>query len=143
MYLMFAQPKAVGLIPIVEERRTALQTRYLVRQAPTRLAVQHQREQITLQLVNAVEIAQQITVNSTQFRDMAVTVGIEGVGEQTPAGTISSWDPKTSRFRIVNDDHGRPGPTLELADSILDSILKTAKTKPFSYNYHKLIVLEH
>ena len=65
--------------------------------------------------VNAIEIAQQITVNSTQFRDLAVTVGIDGVGEQTPSGTISSWDPKTTRFRIVNDDNGRPGAVLEMA----------------------------
>ena len=59
--------------------------------------------------VAGVEIAQQITVNSTQFRDLAVTVGIEGVGEQSPSGTISSWDPDFTRFLIVNDDNGRPG----------------------------------
>ena len=65
--------------------------------------------------VNSVEIAQQFKVNSTQFRDLAVTLGIEGVGEQTPNGTISSWNPGSSQFRIVNDDNGRPGSTLELA----------------------------
>ena len=64
--------------------------------------------------VAGVEIAQQITVNSTQFRDLAVTVGIDGVGEQSPSGTISSWDPDVTRFLIVNDDNGRPGSTLEM-----------------------------
>ena len=78
--------------------------------------------------VCGTEIAQQITVNSTQFRDLAVTVGIEGVGEQTPSGTITSWDPKTSKFVIVNDDNGRPGPILEL-EMIFPLNLKNGEVK--------------
>ena len=79
--------------------------------------------------VNSVEIAQQFIVNSTQFRDIAVTVSIEGVGEQTPLGSISSWNPKSSAFSIVNDDNGRPGPIKE-ADISFPLGLKNGEVKP-------------
>ena len=60
---------------------------------------------------------------------MAVTVSIEGVGEQTPSGNITSWDPKTSQFVIVNDDNGRPGSTLEM-QSFFTLNLKNGEVKP-------------
>src|SRR5262245_34845730 len=58
-----------------------------------------------------LEVAQQITINSTQIRDIAVTCSIAGKGETTPGGNI--YNPRAVRFRVVNDDAGRPGSILE------------------------------
>src|SRR5262245_12437369 len=58
-----------------------------------------------------LEVAQQITINSTQIRDIAVTCSIAGKGETTPGGNI--YNPRAVRFRIVNDNGGRPGDILE------------------------------
>ena len=48
-------------------------------------------EQRSYTAVAVIEIAQQITVNSTQFRDLPVTVDIEGVGEESQVVQICSW----------------------------------------------------
>ena len=77
--------------------------------------------------VHSIDIAQQFIVNSTQFRDIAVTVSIEGKGEQTPAGTISAWNPTETQFAIVNDDNGRPGSITEIS---LSFILNLENSKP-------------
>ena len=64
-------------------------------------------------LVAGMDIAQQITINSTKLRDIAFTFGITGKGENLPFdGPI--WNPGTQKFRIVNDEGGRPGSILEL-----------------------------
>ena len=76
----------------------------------------------------ALEIAQQFTVNSTQFRDIALTFSLQGKGEQTPTGG-ALWDPGTTRFIIVNDDNGRPGPNAEI-DFTFKLELNNGETKP-------------
>ena len=60
-----------------------------------------------------VDVAQQITINSTQLRDIAVTFHTTGVG-QTVGGSSFIYNLNTVSFRIVNDDFGRPGATTEL-----------------------------
>jgi hypothetical protein len=63
-----------------------------------------------------IDIAQQFTVNSTQLRDLAFTIHVDGMGELTPASQ-KPYDPGNINFRIVNDDNGRPGPSTELRSS--------------------------
>ena len=60
-----------------------------------------------------VDIAQQITINSTQLRDIAVTFHTTGVGEAV-GGSSFIYHLNLINFRIVNDDNGRPGSILEL-----------------------------
>jgi hypothetical protein len=63
--------------------------------------------------VSGVDIAQQITINSTQLRDIAFTFSVEGKGEPyEPAQQL--WNPENTSFAIANDDNGRPGSITEL-----------------------------
>lgn len=64
--------------------------------------------------VATVDIGQQFTVNSTQLRDLAITVSIEGKGQNMP-NLETPWNPLRSRFNIVNDAGGRPGSIVELS----------------------------
>ena len=61
-----------------------------------------------------IDIAQQFTVNSTQFRDLAFTLSVEGSGEAVGSGTFI-WRPRDHFVRIVNDEGGRPGGLVEVA----------------------------
>ena len=75
----------------------------------------------------SIDVAQQISINSTMLRDIAVTVSITGKGENNPAG--NPWNPDVSLFRIVNDEGGRPGSLMELElRFVLD--IENGETKP-------------
>jgi hypothetical protein len=78
--------------------------------------------------MHTIDLAQQITVNSTQFRDIAVTVSINGSGEEDPVGLGNLWNPTTTQFAIVNDENGRPGSIREL-DLSFELILENGQTK--------------
>ena len=75
-----------------------------------------------------IDVAQQITINSTKLRDIAVTVSITGKGEPNPVNNVP-WNPKESRFRIVNDEGGRPGSLTEIALNFPLAI-ENGETKP-------------
>jgi hypothetical protein len=64
--------------------------------------------------LTAIDIAQQFTVNSTVFRDLAFTLHADGVGEMASPGNFI-WRPSDHITRIVNDEGGRPGSIVELA----------------------------
>ena len=63
------------------------------------------------------EIAQQITVNSTQLRDIAFTFHVEGRGEEL-GSTGLFYTAHDVDFVIVNDDNGRPGSIVELRSKV-------------------------
>ena len=65
-----------------------------------------------------IEIAQQITVNSTQLRDIAFTFHVEGRGEEIQTSTGIFYTAHDVDFAIVNDDNGRPGSIVEMRSNI-------------------------
>ena len=63
--------------------------------------------------MSGIDVAQQIAVNSTRFRDIAFTLSVKGKGEEKP-NNGGIWNPGTTKFKIVNDEGNRPGSIVEL-----------------------------
>ena len=67
--------------------------------------------------MQSIDIAQQITVNSTQFRDIAMTFHVEGKDQELEDSGFF-YLAEDVEFAIVNDDAGKPGSQVEVSGKV-------------------------